>query len=176
MKKKLLLILLLPVFILLLTGCGKKESTTKTIPLIDSVFGYATTFNYDVSENYSGVTKKEGGASKEIEFKNEDLDVSFQMYYTRMSKTSYDRSKEVRSAQKYYKEYKFGKYDAYAYGEYADGIYLNILIDVDSTETAKILFVSIDRLDTNDSVVVADVLDKDLKKFFNTIKVESVDE
>lgn len=176
MKKKYLLILLLPLFILLLTGCGEKKDTTKTIPLIDPAFGYATTFKYEANENFSDVKKIEGGASQEIEFENEDLDVEFQMYYTKMSKTSYDRSKEIRSAQKYYKEYKFGKYEAYAYGEYADKINLNILLGVDSTETAKLIFVEINRIDTNDKVIVADVLDKDLNKFFNSIESNEVDQ
>ena len=97
------------------------------------------------------------------------------MYYTQMSKTSYDKSKEIRTNQKYYKEYKYGKYDAYAYGDYSSGIYLNILLGVDSTDTAKILFVSIDRLDTNEDIIVAKLLDKELKTFFNSIEVNSVD-
>ena len=77
--------------------------------------------------------------------------------------------------KKYYKEYKFGKYEAYAYGEYSSGIYLNILLDVDKTETAKILFVSIDRIDTDENIVVADVLDKKISKLFDTIEVEYID-
>ena len=175
MKKKLLFILLLPVFILLLTGCEDKDNR-KSITLADPVFGYDTTFKYNPKENFSEVKNIEGGASKEIEFENKDLDVEFQMYYTKMSKTSYDRSKETRSKQKYYKEYKFGEYDAYAYGEYSSGIYLNILIGVDGYKDAHILFVSIDRLDTNEEVVVAKLLDKELKDFFNSIEIVSVDQ
>lgn len=174
MKKKLLFVLLLPVFILLLTGCEEKD-TRKSITLTDPVFGYETVFKYNENENYSEVKTDESGASKEITFENPDLDVEFDMYYTKMSKSSYDRSKEVRSKQKYYKEYKFGEFDAYAYGEYSSGIYLNILLDVDSTEMAKILFVSIDRLDTNEDVVVSKLLDKELKDFFNSIVVMEVD-
>ena len=176
MKKKVLLILLLPIILLGLTGCGEKQDNRKSISLIDPVFGYETTFKYDPQEKFSDVKKEEGGASKEITFKNEDLDVEFQMYYTKMMKSSYDRSKETRSNQKYFKEYKFGKYKAYAYGEYSSGIYLNILIGVDKTETAHILFVSIDRLDNNENIVVADVLDKQLKEFFNSIQIYEVDQ
>lgn len=174
MKKKLLLVLLLPIIILGLAGC-KKEDNRKSITLTDPVFGYQTVFKYNPKENFSEVKTEEGGISKEISFDNKDLDVEFQMYYTKMLKKSYDISKEARSKQKYFKEYKYGKYKAYAYGEYSSGVYLNILIDVDKTETAKVLFVSIDRIDNNDSVIVADVLDKDLKEFFNSIEVFSVD-
>ena len=176
MKKKLLLILLLPVFILLLTGCNEKKDTRKSITLTDPVFGYETVFKYNVDENYSEVKTNEGGASKEISFENPDLDVEFQMYYTKMNKNSYDKTRETRSNQKYYKEYKFSNYEAYAYGEYSSGIYLNILLGVDSTDTAKVLFVSIDRLDTDESKIVFDILDADLSEFFNSIEVHEVDE
>ena len=175
MKKKLLLVLLLPLFILLLTGCEEKDNR-KSISITDPVFGYETTFKYKPEENFSEVKTDKSGASTEISFDNKDLDVEFQMYYTKMMKKSYDTSKEARSRQKYYKEYKYGKYEAYAYGEYTSGIYLNILLGVDSTETAHILFVSIDRIDTDDSVIVANVLDKKLKDFFNSIEVYEVDQ
>ena len=135
-----------------------------------------TVFKYDNTENFTNLNKEEGGASQEITFENPDLDVEFDMYYTKMSKSSFDRSKEVRSKQKYYKEYKFGEFDVYAYGEYSSGLYLNILLGVDSTNTAKILFVSIDRLDTNEDVVVSKLLDKELKTFFNSIEVHEVDQ
>lgn len=175
MKKKILLVLLLPIIIIGLTGCGEKKDTRKSIKLADPVFGFETVFKYDEKENFTNIKTKEGGASKEISFENSDLDVEFQMYYTKMSKTSYDKSKEIRANQKNYKEYKYGKYNAYAYGEYSSGLYLNILLGVDSTDTAKILFVSIDRLDTNEDVIVANVLDKDLKDFFNSIEVNEID-
>jgi len=175
MKKKLLFILLLPVFILLLTGCEEKDNR-KSITLVDPVFGYETVFKYNPEENYSEVKTNDGGASKEIEFENPDLDVEFDMYYTRMSKTSYDRTKEIRANQKYYKEYKFGEYEAYAYGESSSGVNINILLGVDSTDTAKILFVAIDRIDTNEKVVVPKLLNKELKDFFSSIEVYEVDE
>lgn len=175
MKKKLLFILLLPLLILGLTGCEEKD-TRKTISISDPVFGFETTFKYDEKEKFSEAKVNKSGVSTEISFENTELDVEFQMYYTKMSKTSYDRSKEIRASQKYYKEYKYGKYEAYAYGDYSSGMYLNILLGVDSTNTAKVLFVSIDRLDTNENVVVADVLDKKLKNFFNSIEVYEIDQ
>lgn len=174
MKKKLLLILLLPIVMIGLTGCGENKNTKKSILLSDPVFGYETSFKYDGKESFSGIKNNLDGTSTSLEFKNEELDVEFQMYYTRMMKNSYDESKKIRSKQKYYKEYKFGKYEAYSYGEYTSGLYLNILLD-DYNETAKVLFVSIDRIDTNQNVVVADVLDKKLVKFFDTIEVIDID-
>jgi hypothetical protein len=176
MRKKLFILALLILPILLLTGCeGKKVDTRKSINITDPVFGYSTTFKYEKEENFSEVKSVEGGAYKEIEFENPDLDVEFQMYYTKMSKNSYDKSKVSRAAQKYYKEYNFNGYESYAYGDYSSGLYLNILLGVDSTDTAKILFVSIDRLDTDETKVVAEIVDKELKEFFNSIEAYEVD-
>ncbi len=182
-KKKIAIILLMvTVFSILLTGCDKKQETkqkennTKTITLTDDKFGYKTTFTYDKEENYSEVEEEDEGRSKEISFKNEDLDLSYQMYYTDMYQDSYQKTQETRKAQKYYKEYKFGKYEAYAYGEYSSGLYLNILLETDKEEDkAKILFVSIDRIDSNQDIVVADVVaDTKVQEFFNSLKLEKI--
>lgn len=170
--KKLLIVIVLLLSVFIITGC---EEEKEKISLVDPVFGYETVFKYDKKDNFSNIKKDDSGVSKSITFENKDLDVEFQMYYTRLLKKSYDISKETRSKQKYYKEYKFGKYEAYAYGESSSGLYLNILLGVDKTETAKALFVSIDRIDSNQNIVVGEVLDKYLIKFFNTIEVMEVD-
>lgn len=180
MKKKYLLLLLIPALLLVITGCGKeeknekKESQTKTIELADSKLGFKTTFTVDKNANYTDIeVDKESGASAELEFKNDDLDLEFEMYYNTMRTATYNDSKETRSAQKYYKEYKFGKYEAYAYGEYGSGLYLNILLDVEDNDMADVLFVSIDREDSNEDIIVADVVaDKEVQKLFNSMKFE----
>ncbi len=184
MKKKLLLLLLVPALLLVLTGCDKKEtkkepveSNTKTIELTDENFGYKTTFTYNKNENYSDIeVDTESGRTTQIEFENEALDVEYEMYYTDMTTASYENTQKTRSAQKYYKEYTFGEYKAYAYGEYGSSLQLNILIDTDKEkDMAKILFVSIDRLDTNQDVVVSDVVaDTKVQDFFNSMKVEKI--
>lgn len=183
MKKKIFLLLaLLPALLLVVTGCDKnnkeknenqKETETKTAELFDEKMGIKTTFTYASGDSFENFEYDESGASKAMTFKNEKLDVEFEMYYNTMTKTSYDKSQETRSAQKYYKEYKFGKYEAYAYGEYDDGLYLNILANTDDNDDVNVLFVSIDRIDNNKDVVVADVVaDKDIQTFFNSMKVE----
>ena len=182
MKRKIFIGILALILCFGLTGCEKKqdikpkENNTKTITLTDEKFGYKTTFTYDKEENYSEVEEEDEGRSKEISFKNEDLDLSYQMYYTDMYQDSYQKTQETRKAQKYYKEYKFGKYEAYAYGEYSSGLYLNILLETDKEEDkAKILFVSIDRIDSNQDIVVADVVaDTKVQEFFNSLKLEKI--
>ena len=178
MKKKLLLILVLVLSVFAITGCGKKENKkkeeTKTIILQDDKKGYKTTFTYPKTEKYSEPTKQESGASAEIDFENEDKDVEFQMYYNTITDKSYETSKETRSKQKYYKEVKAGKYEGYVYGEYSSGLYAIFKLEEDKEGLDVLLFVSIDRLDTNEDVVVADVFDKDLKDFFNSMKFERI--
>lgn len=180
MKKKILLLLVLvPALMLVLTGCEKKTENTKkddrkTIELSDEKLGFKTTFKYDKKENYSDIKQETGGASNSITFKNEDLDVKFEMYYNKMRKATYNSSKDTRSKQKYYKEYKLGKYEAYAYGEYDDGLYLNIILDTED-EDVDVLFVSIDRIDNNKEVIISDVfVDKKLQDLFKTINFEHI--
>ena len=176
MNKKYLILLLLIPLLLITTACdkthegkSKDKKLTKTIELVDSNLGFNTTFTYDAEEKYSDVVEEEGGASKEISFKNEEYDVTFQMYYTSMLTTTYNETEKTRSQQTYYKEYKFGDYEAYAYSEYPDRINLNILLGIEE-DTAEVLFVSIERIDTNEEVVVPTVLDEKLQKFFNTLE------
>ena len=177
MNKKLLLLLLIIPLLLITTACDKThegetkdKKITKTIELSDSKLGFTTTFTYDAEEKFSDVEEKTGGASNEISFKNEDLDVTFQMYYNTMRTATYNDSEKVRSAQKYYKEYTFGDYEAYAYGEYDDNVYLNILLGIDEDDMAEVLFVSIDRIDNDKDVVVAEVLENKLQDFFNSME------
>lgn len=181
MKRKILLFALIPVLFLLLTGCEKKEkkveepkdNSKKTVDLFDEKMGIKTTFTYNSKDKFSDFEKEDSGASKSMTFKNEDLDVEFEMYYNTMTKEAYDALKTTRSSQKYYKEYKFGEYNAYAYGDYSSGLYLNILANVDDFDNTNVLFVSIDRLDTNEDIVVADVVaDKTIQSFFNSMNVE----
>jgi hypothetical protein len=178
-KKIFLMLLILPALLVMLTGCEKKTKTTddnankkEKIEIMDEKMGVKTTFEYNKND-FSNFKEDNSGASPEITFENEKSDIEFQMYHTSMSKKSYDISKSTRSAQKYYKEYKFGKYEAYAYGEYSSGLNLNILVNVDDEDYTNVLFVAIDRIDSNEDVVVADVFEeKVIQDFFNSINVE----
>ena len=177
MNKKYLLLLLLIPLLFITTACdkthegkAKDKKLTKTIELVDSNLGFNTTFTYDAEEKYSDVTEETGGKSTEISFKNEEYDVTFQMYYTTMRTTTYNETEKTRSAQEYYKEYKFGDYEAYAYSEYPDRINLNILLGIEDDDTADVLFVAIERIDNNEEIVVPTVLDEKLKKFFDTLE------
>ena len=168
MKKKIILVLVL--LLVLVTGCGK--SNLKEIKLSDKEFGYTTTFSYPEKEVYTEPEEDHSGKTTEITFKNEELDLEFEMYYIESRKATYDNLKKSRSEKKYFNEYKFGDYEAYMYGEYSSGAYLNILLE-DENDMAKAIFVSVSRLDTKEEVVVADVVnDKKVQELFKSIKVK----
>ena len=176
MNRKWLYLLLIPL-LLVTTACGKThegdatdKKLTKKIELVDSKLGFTTTFTYDAEEKFSNVEEETGGKSTAITFSNEDLDVTFEMYYTTMSTTTYNDTERTRTVQKYYKEYTFGDYEAYAYSEYDSKINLNVLLGIDEDDNAEVLFVSIDRIDTNEDVIVAEVLEKKLQDFFNSME------
>ncbi|MBP5678428.1 MAG: hypothetical protein J6X28_01190 [Bacilli bacterium] len=177
MNKKIWLLLCIIPLLLITTACDnthtgkeKDKKITKTIELSDSKLGFTTTFTYPADEKYTDVEEESGGASNKITFKNEDLDVTFEMYYTTMRTETYNETEKTRSAQKYYKEYTFGDYEAYAYGEYDDNIKLNILLGIDEDNTAEVLFVTIDRIDTDEKVIVLKVLESKLQDFFNSME------
>ena len=179
MRKKLLLILLIPV-LLLITACDKtkiknEEETGEKIVLEDKKLGFKTTFSYDKKEKYSDVEIENGDASAELTFENEELDIQFDMYYNTMTIETYQSTQKTRSAQKYYKEYKFGDYDAYAYGNYDSGLYISILLKEETNKMADVLFVSIDRIDNDKEVIVSDVVaGEQVQKLFNSIKFEKI--
>ena len=176
MHKKILVLLLISIILLATTACGgthegkeQDKKLTKKIELVDKKLGFNTTFTYDANEKYSDVEEDNDGASTAIEFKNEDLDVDIEMYYNTMTTTSYNETQKTRSAQKYYKEYKYGDYEAYAYSEYPDKVKISILLGIED-DMAEVLFVSIERIDNNEDIIIPDVLDKDLKAFFNSME------
>lgn len=173
MKKKLFILLLIPTFVLVLTACGNSK---KTIELTDENLGYKTTFTYEKDKDYSEVKENADGASKEISFESKSLDLEFEMYYNTTGTKTFDSIKKGRSEKKYYKEYKFGNYQAYAYGDYDDGLYLNIILDEDKEKNEyAVLFVSIEREDNNRDVIVADVVaDKEVQALFNSLKFERI--
>ena len=187
MKKKLIIVGI--VLLIIFTGCTKKEEqtdktkkstksdNTEIIELLDEKRGFNVTFTYSKGEKFEDILYYDEGASKEITFKNEELDLNFQMYYTSMTIESYENSENVRSSQKYYKKYKFGKYEAYGYSNYDSSLNLNILLKKNENKMVDVLFVSMERIDTNEEVIVANVVnDTKLQQFYNSIQFNQVKE
>ena len=175
MKKKILIILLIPIILIGLSGCGKtnnneKKDSDKKLVLADKKLGLKTTFNYNDKTNITDIEYDTDGASKELTFVMEDQDAEIQMYYTSMSDNMYNTTQETRSKQKYYKEYKFGKYKAYAYSEYGSTVKLSILLKANENKMYDILFVDMQRLDTDESIIMAEVLEKEeLQELFKSM-------
>ncbi len=172
MKKVIYFLFLVPV-VFLLVGCGKEAKNLKTIELKDEEFGYSTVFSFNEKEKYTEPETDTSGKSVKISFENEEADAEIEMYYVKMRKTTYENSKSTRSSQKYYKEYKFGDFNSYAYGEYDSGIYLNTVIDTVDDDVV-IIFTSISRIDVNEEVIMSEVLEKKLQDFFKSMKVEKL--
>ncbi len=177
--KKVFGLLLCIIALFAITGCGKEEKTKKDleqIVLADETLHYETIFTYEKGKNYSDIEEDDSGKYGEISFKNEDLDLSFEMYYTESRTTTYNETKEARSKQKYFKEYKFGEFDAYAYGESDSNLKLSIFLEEElDTGLARSIFVSIDRLDVNEDVIVADVVaDKEVQSLLNSIELKRI--
>ena len=176
MKKKLLLISLLTISLFIFSGCnktGKKESSKENITINDSTLGYKTSFFYDKNDGFKFVRKETGGKYSEIIFNNQKKNLAFDMYYSQTKVPVSESLKESRSEKKYYKEYKFDKYDAYVYNDYDDELYLVINLNKDTkTNYITELFVSIEKIDYNTKEIVFDIFNDDvIQKFFNSIKI-----
>lgn len=170
MKKKILFLLLVPVLVICLTACT--DSKGKTIVLEDSKYG-KTTFNYDSKEVYKDIKVKKGGASKSLTFKNEDLNIKVEMYYNKMSNSSYDTTRDSRKSQVYYADSVFGKYTGYFYSNDKDSGYLNIILDVNDNKEVTVLFVSIEKINNKTDEDMFSMVEKnDIKKFFDSIVFE----
>lgn len=173
MKKKLLLSILLLTSIFMFAGCEKK-SNKEVIEIKDSTLKYTTSFEYDKEDGFGSVTKKTGGKFSEIEFKNEKENLNFDMYYSETTDITAKNVKTNRKDnQKYYKEYKFGEYDAYIYSNYGDNLYVVITLKEDTKEHKEVdLFVSIETIKYDKDLVLFDEFNKNdtIKNFFKSIK------
>ena len=176
MKKKLFLLLIPLLFI---TACGKanikEEANSSKITLLDKKKGIETTFTYDKKLDFSEIYTHQDQESPSIEFDNINLDIDFEMIYKEVNTDSYLEAQKNRKNKKYYKEYTFGNYTAYIYGDYDDNIIININVKKNK-DTSIILVITMNRLDSDENTILAEVLeDRDLQEFFKTIKVENVE-
>lgn len=173
MKKNILVSLLLIICALILTGCNSKVPK-ETISLSDSTLKYTTTFEYNKEDGFGSVTKKTGGRFSEIEFKNEKENLIFDMYYSETTDiTAKNIKKNRKDNQKYYKEYKFGEYDAYIYSNNDDNLYIVITLKEDIKEHKEVdLFTSIEIINNDKDIVIFDEFNKNdiIKNFFKSIK------
>ena len=168
MKKKLLAVTLLLTGLFIFTGCSKKENIT----IKDNILKYTTTFEYNKEDGFKFKKKVKGGRFSEIIFTNKKENLEYDMYYSESTSISSDKIKTNRKKDKNYKEYKFGEYDAYTYGDYNNSLNLIITLKSDIKEKHNVeLFVSINKIkDTDDKKVSSIFKDKINQDFFSSIK------
>jgi len=177
MKHKILILLMIPI-LLLVTACNdvktKENDDSKKIEIIDQTKQIETTFSYDKKIGFSEISTYNND-SPTIEFDCVKLDIDFQMSYKELDTNIYEDTQKNRKNKKYYKEYTFGKYEAYVYGDYENNITMNIHLRKQD-KSSIILVVTMNRLDSDENIVIADILDdKELQDFFNTIEVKRIE-
>ena len=125
MKKRLLLVVLMGICLLGITGCGgSSNKDMESIKLTDESLKLTTTFQYDKKDGFKFEKNVTGGKFAEIEFSNEKLNLYFDVYYTEYSTATAKANKDHFSEDTYFKEYKFGDYEAYSYGLDKNNLYL----------------------------------------------------
>ena len=172
MKKRVLFSLTLVLCLILLTACGSSSKNEK-ITYTDSKLKLTTTFEYSKNDGFKFEKNVSGGKYAEIEFSNEKQNLYFDMYYTKSSTKTCETVKKDRQEDKNYKEYKFGDYAAYTYGN-SNGN-LNMVINIKSFEKEKEtveLFISINTIKYDKEFDVVNAFKNNvLQSFFKSIKI-----
>ena len=180
MKNKILILLLIPLTILV-SACGntkgQKQDNTKTITITDINKKVETKFTYEKKLGFSEVNVYKNDGSPTIEFDNVSLDIDFEMYFMELATDTYEQTKENRKGKKFYKEYMFGKYDSYIYADYENNCTMNIQLKSNKKDnTTIILVITMDRLDDDENVVIADLIErKEMQDFFNSIEFDEIE-
>ena len=170
MRKKVFIILMV-MSVIFLSGCGNSKPKNEVITLEDSNLKYKTTFEFEKADGFKLEKEETGGKYKEIIMKNELENLKFDMYYSDNSDDAYKSLKEGRSTKKNYKEYKYGKYDAYVYSDYDSD--LNLIIKLTDEKNKVIsLYVYIETINFDNSDVVYEMFNREvIQNFFNSIEL-----
>ena len=157
MKKIFIIIFVL--FVLILSGCEKKNYTS--INFEDKQFGFLTKFTYDKSLDYTfkNIEVQENEyAQMNMTSKNNNIVIDFE--YDEQTKEFFEVNKKSVSDYDNYKEYKYNGYTAYTFSTGDENLYLMIMLD-DIVETANpCMYIRFSLLD--------DTTKTDIMKFYNS--------
>lgn len=171
--KKILIIILTLIIIFSTTACGtinKNNKNKKEISIVDENKNLEAKLFYNKKEKYTKPVTNYRGNTREITFSNKDLNLEFQTYFTTFTTDSYKVSKKTRESQKYYAEYKFGKYKAYTYSNLDDVLYLNVYLGKKKEYGEIILYASIKKIDNTKKESVKELFDsKNVQDLFKTL-------
>ena len=173
MKKKILSVLLMTIMFFGLTGCGGNSADKDKLTYKDDSLKLTSEFEYNKDDGFEFVKNVPDGRFAEIEFRNKKENLYFDMYYTETSKEQIEILKNDRKEKKYFKEYKFDKYDAYVYSDFESNLYLIVdLKENKDTNSLIELFVGIELEEFDKDAVVFDIFNKDIiYNFFSSIKI-----
>lgn len=172
MNKKILIILfLIPILLISTTSCGNNRSNKnkEKIEFKDEESGYITNLYYNKKDNFSDISQRISKPTT-LSFTNKDLNVEFLMSYSKYNNNIYKNTKKSRKEQKYFQEYKFGKYEAYTYGNYDERLNMIILLDNSKKNGEIDLNITITRIEDKNKTIVKEVVDSDtIQNFLKSI-------
>jgi len=171
MKKKILILIIFLLSISFLTGCNNEDNDKGKIVFKEDKTGYKVTFDNLKEMNLTDKSVNTSGPAKTLTYTSKKHDIEITMNYKEHDTQTFDTTKKVRKSHKYFGEYKFGKYKAYSYGNNDNSLNVLILLDKKYKGNEILLNVSINRIDTDKSIIVKEVFDKEeVQNFFKTIK------
>lgn len=174
MHKKLLWVCLIMSILFITSACSKPveeeqkvNAYVKTYTLSDSKLGFTTTFEltYDSSDEYSDVIEED---SEKVTITLEEENAELVMEYLVMNIPTYNATETNAATTKNYKEYTFGDYEAFLYGN--EEAKLNILLGLDD-EKAETIVVQINSLDKDEKIDAKKIIEKkEINDFFNSME------
>ena len=182
-----ILIILLVFSLFAFTGCKSKEKKTEeklelseiaseTLVYYDEKTRDKITFEYFPEEKYKIVKEDTGGAFKSIEFENEDLNITVEMYLIQEYNGSFENSQEANKEANNYREFTVNGYNGYTYSQSnSSSIHSKILIlqDLDETEGLS-LYMYIDKMNSKkDTDLMETFYSEDFIRFLNTLTYEN---
>ena len=160
MNKKILLLLLIPILLISTTSCGNNSISKKNkekIVFKDEELGYTTNLYYSKKDNFTDISQRISKPTT-MTFTNKDLDIEFLMSYSTFQEKTYEASKKARKTQKYYQEYKLGKYKGYTYGNSEETVNMCIFLKKNK-KNEIVLNITLTRLDDNRKIIAKEVVD-----------------
>ena len=166
----LLIIILVSVFIIIKS---KKSDNTKTLEYFDDKTGNKVVFEYPEDEKFEITKEGVDGAYKEIEFKNEELNIKGDMYFIREYNKSFEKNKEANKDADNFKEYKANGFDSFYYTQSNENTIHNKILVANDEDEGLSLYMYLEKNDYDKDSNLLDSFNDDVfQDFIKSIKYE----
>ena len=168
MKKIFIIVSVL--FLLILSGCEKKEYTS--INFEDKQFGFLTKFTYNKKLDYTfqSIEVEENEYAK-MNMTSKESNIVADFEYDEQTKEYFSINQESVSDYDNYKEYKYNGYNSYTFSTGDDNLYLMIMLDNKTESSNPCIYIRFSLLDEKEQTNILEFYNSDdFQEFLNSIE------